>query len=47
MEIQANPINPEVEFDGDPRGFLPAKIEVIPQALPLLVDSKNTIKMKG
>lgn len=26
----------EIEFDGDPRGFLPAKIEILPQALSLI-----------
>lgn len=26
----------EVEFDGDPQGFLPARIEILPKALPLI-----------
>lgn len=29
----------EIEFDGDPRGFLPAHIEVVPKSLNLIVDS--------
>ena len=26
----------EVEFDGDPRGFLPVEIKILPQALNLI-----------
>ena len=30
----------EIEFDGDPRGFLPADIEILPTALDL-IGAKN------
>jgi len=31
-----SPAQAEVEFDGDPRGFLPAEIEIMPEALYLI-----------
>ncbi|MBP7275383.1 MAG: hypothetical protein KBA51_04185 [Kiritimatiellae bacterium] len=34
--IVRGPATAEVEFDGDPRGFLPAEIEILPRALNLL-----------
>jgi diacylglycerol kinase family enzyme len=36
VEIPWSADAPEVEFDGDPHGLLPATIEVLPQALPLI-----------
>ena len=29
--------HPEVEFDGDPKGFLPARVEVIPRGLEVMM----------
>lgn len=34
--VVRGPAKTEVEFDGDPRGFLPATVEILPRALPLL-----------
>ncbi len=39
LEIMPCPEAPEVEYDGDPRGFLPAAIEVLPRALDLIAPS--------
>jgi diacylglycerol kinase family enzyme len=39
IEIYGNYNNPEVEFDGDPAGFLPCKIEIADDTLDLLVKS--------
>ncbi len=36
LEILPCPAAPEIEYDGDPRGFLPAIIEVLPRALDLI-----------
>lgn len=36
VEILAWGDAPEVEYDGDPRGFLPAVIRVVPRSLPLI-----------
>ncbi len=36
VEILTGDENLEVEYDGDPRGFLPAKIKVLPKALELV-----------
>ena len=36
VEILAWGDAPEVEYDGDPRGFLPADIRVLPRSLPLI-----------
>ncbi len=36
VEILRGDENLEVEYDGDPRGFLPAKIKVLPKALELV-----------
>jgi diacylglycerol kinase family enzyme len=38
IEIYGNYNNPDVEFDGDPRGFLPCRIEVAPDSLEVFVD---------
>jgi len=37
IEIGYSPQYPEIEFDGDLRGYLPAKIEVMPKALEMIV----------
>lgn len=37
IEISTNYLNPEVEFDGDPAGYLPCKIEMAVDPLELLV----------
>lgn len=37
IEIYGNYENPEVEFDGDPAGFLPCKIEIAKDKLDLIV----------
>lgn len=37
IEIYGNYLNPEVEFDGDPAGFLPCKIEIAEDELELIV----------
>lgn len=37
IEIYGNDRNPEVEFDGDPAGYLPCKIEMAENQLDLLV----------
>ncbi|MCD4745985.1 MAG: hypothetical protein K8R58_06775, partial [Bacteroidales bacterium] len=37
IEIYCNDRNPEVEFDGDPAGYLPCKIEMAEDQLDLLV----------
>jgi len=37
VEIEYNPDYPEIEFDGDVRGYLPAKVEVLPKALEIVV----------
>ena len=37
IEIMENSQNPEVEFDGDPQGFLPCKIEIAEDELELLI----------
>ena len=37
VEIAHHPLYPEVEFDGDVKGYLPAKIGVIPKALEVIV----------
>ncbi|MBU4501854.1 MAG: hypothetical protein KKA79_04625 [Nanoarchaeota archaeon] len=36
--VEYNKANPKIEFDGDYRGYLPAKIEVIPRALEVITD---------
>jgi diacylglycerol kinase (ATP) len=36
IEIENNSIHPEVEFDGDPMGYLPCKIDLAQDRLPLL-----------
>ncbi len=36
LEILPCPEAPEVEYDGDPRGFLPAEIRLLPRALALI-----------
>ena len=38
----SSPDAQEIEFDGDPRGFLPAHIEIAPKALNLIVPRPNT-----
>lgn len=37
IEIYGNIKNPEVEFDGDPAGFLPCRIEMAEESLDLIV----------
>ncbi len=37
IEIMGNNQNPEVEFDGDPQGFLPCKIEMAQDELELIM----------
>jgi len=36
MDILYDPLNPEVEFDGDPQGYLPARIETAKDLLDLI-----------
>ncbi len=36
LEIPGNFANPEIEFDGDPAGFLPCKIEIAKEPLDLI-----------
>lgn len=36
VDIDFNPQYPEIEFDGDPRGFLPASVEVVPGCLEVM-----------
>lgn len=36
FEIYGNNVNPEVEFDGDPQGFLPCRIEMAEETLDLI-----------
>ncbi|MCK4260316.1 MAG: hypothetical protein KAX49_15170 [Halanaerobiales bacterium] len=36
IEVYGNSKNPELEFDGDPRGFLPCSIEVVKAPLDLI-----------
>lgn len=36
VEIDYNPKYPEIEFDGDPRGFLPAVVEVVPGCIEIM-----------
>lgn len=38
IEIYGNYTNPEVEFDGDPVGYLPCKIEIASDPLEILVE---------
>ncbi|MBI4646294.1 MAG: diacylglycerol kinase [Bacteroidia bacterium] len=37
IEIYGNYLNPEIEFDGDPAGFLPCRIEIAEDELDLIV----------
>ena len=39
IEIYGNSLNSEVEFDGDPGGYLPCKIEMASEPLDLLVEA--------
>lgn len=41
IEIYGNNQNPEVEFDGDPAGFLPCKIEMAKDELNLITGKTN------
>ena len=37
IDIDSKECNTCVEFDGDIRGYLPAKIEVVPKALGVII----------
>ncbi len=41
IEIPGNYMNPEIELDGDPAGYLPCKIEVAKEYLTLIVKEEN------
>ncbi|AFQ44051.1 diacylglycerol/lipid kinase family protein [Desulfosporosinus meridiei] len=44
MEIFGNPANNEIEFDGDPRGFLPCKIEPAGEALDVICPQDGLLR---
>ena len=37
IEIYKNKIHPDVEFDGDPAGYLPCSIEMAKDKLPIII----------
>ncbi|MCD4818993.1 MAG: diacylglycerol kinase [Candidatus Cloacimonetes bacterium] len=41
IEIYKNNINPEIEFDGDPQGFLPCKISIAEDLLEIIVTQET------
>jgi diacylglycerol kinase family enzyme len=41
IEFLGNPFHPEIEFDGDPAGFLPCKIEFAKDMLPLFSNRRD------
>ncbi|HZK53941.1 MAG TPA: diacylglycerol kinase family protein [Desulfosporosinus sp.] len=41
VEVCGNKVNPELEFDGDPRGFLPCVIETAQDPLDLICEVEN------
>jgi len=41
IEVYGNSRNPELEFDGDPRGFLPCVIETAPDLLDLICEVRD------
>jgi diacylglycerol kinase (ATP) len=47
IEIFGNKYNPEVEFDGDPAGFLPCKIEMAPDPLEVYIPGDRNAKESG
>ncbi len=42
IEIYGNYLNPELEFDGDPGGYLPCKIEIAKDSLDLITAPAST-----